>query len=185
MADAQVDVFDGLLNLEEQYYTEGYNLGVFDGSRSGRIEGRIFGLEKGFEKYLEMGRLSGKAAVWDARLISSDAGSPSGRTFGGEEDLIALHGSERLRKHVQRLQETTDAETLPTENSEEAVADFDERLKDAKAKATLISKAIERDESRTNTDRVTKVAQTDGPGRATTEMEDFVGLPAAMKTSDG
>lgn len=67
--DMEDDPFDSLLNLEEKFYDDGYQLGVADGSRAGRIEGRAFGLEKGFEKFLPMGILHGRSTVWAGRLV--------------------------------------------------------------------------------------------------------------------
>ena len=65
------DPLDALLSLEEQYYAEGYTLGLADGNRSGRAQGRALGLEKGFEKFAEMGRMNGKAALWQGRTRMS------------------------------------------------------------------------------------------------------------------
>lgn len=62
------DPLDNLLGLEDQYYQEGYDVGVTDGTQAGIIEGRLFGLEKGFEKYAAMGALHGRSAVWAGRL---------------------------------------------------------------------------------------------------------------------
>ena len=67
------DPFDNLLGLEDEYYNEGYRLGEADGQRAGHIEGRLFGLEKGFEKYLEMGKLHGRSIVWGSRLPNLEA----------------------------------------------------------------------------------------------------------------
>ena len=192
--DRDGDPFDDLLNLEDQYYTEGYNLGVADGTRAGRIEGRIFGLDKGFEKFVEMGRLGGKAGVWEARLPDSPAAECGDQDSGkleAEVKVPALIGSERLRKHVLRLTDLTDPETLAMENSEDAVSEFDDRLKDAKAKATLISKIVEEDEgepsggmgaqsSKTPT-RSLRVRKNEA-SKASGEMEDFRGLPGPKRT---
>ncbi|EME38592.1 hypothetical protein DOTSEDRAFT_98316, partial [Dothistroma septosporum NZE10] len=137
------DLFGDVLNLEDQYYQEGYDLGVADGSRSGRIEGRTFGLEKGFEKFVEMGRLHGKALVWEARLPaaqSDDTRSSDATSMGGLPPLQAPSGNARLQKHVERLAALSDPNDLSTENSEDAVSEFDDRLKDAKTKTTLISR---------------------------------------------
>lgn len=141
MADTQTDPFDSLLNLEDQYFTEGYSLGVSDGTRAGRIEGRIFGLEKGYEKALEMGRLGGKAQVWQTRL-QAPTNDQDLQTQNQTASIKPLKGSERLRKHVERLVELTEPESLETKNEEEAVNEFDERLAGAKAKTTLISKIV-------------------------------------------
>ena len=164
------DPFDSLLSLEETYYAEGLALGIADGERSGRIEGRLFGLEKGFEKFTAMGRLNGRAQVWTGRLASE---SGSG---------VELKGSERLRKHVERLAELTDPESLETKNDEAAVSEFDERVAGAKAKATLIARIVgEVDDGQTGSggaeDEVPRPASS--KTNPTGEMEDFTGLPAA------
>jgi hypothetical protein len=62
------DPFDSLLNLEEQYYKEGYEEGLKDGIESGRVEGYSLGLRKGFEKFVEAGRLQSKTIVWANRI---------------------------------------------------------------------------------------------------------------------
>jgi hypothetical protein len=163
------DLFEGVLNLEDDYYEEGYKQGVEDGSRTGRIEGRLFGLEKAFEKYLAMGQLNGRACVWAARMPSnmnigsigvdrtsttngtkSDAevrGIEADVTFTKETAaLIPLPQNARLEKHVTTLYALTEAESLSTQNNEESVSDFDDRFKRAVAKAKVIQNIIgERD----------------------------------------
>lgn len=92
MAD---DLFDSILHLEDDFYREGYALGEADGAPAGRLEGRAFGLEKGFEKYAEMGRLHGKAVIWASRLqrqrradlhmaMARSGGAEGGGGGGGE-----------------------------------------------------------------------------------------------------
>lgn len=76
MAD---DLFDGLLELEGTYYNEGHSLGVEDGRRAGLVEGRFFGLEKGFEKYAAMGQFHGRSIIWAGRLQPSPQGPPVGK----------------------------------------------------------------------------------------------------------
>lgn len=65
------DPFDGLLELEERFYSEGHSLGVDDGRQAGLVEGRFFGLEKGFEKYAAIGKMHGRSVVWAGRLRPS------------------------------------------------------------------------------------------------------------------
>jgi hypothetical protein len=144
------DPFDTLLSLEEQYHAEGLQLGISDGAQAGRIEGRVFGLQKGFEKALEMGQLHGKATVLQSRFSA------------GENET-------RLNKQISRLHELTDPKTISTVNDEEAVSDFDSRLQAAQAKMRLVSNLLGEDG---------EVAKEKGKGKATGEMEDFVGLPA-------
>ncbi|CAK1362831.1 unnamed protein product [Cercospora beticola] len=185
------DVFEDVLNLEDRYYQEGYDLGVADGAKSGRIEGRTFGLEKGFEKFLEMGKLNGRAAVWEARLSSSR--KPDDTSASSKNSVMPpLNGNERLRKHVERLAALSDPNGLSTKNDENDVSEFDDRLKDAKAKATLIARIVGEDDavprdteevqgstSRGKALRVRRNVNEDGvAGRRTGEMEDFMGLPS-------
>ncbi|MCJ1361557.1 hypothetical protein MMC16_000657 [Acarospora aff. strigata] len=169
------DPFDSVLNLEDQFYDDGYQLGVADGSRAGRIEGRVFGLEKGFEKYLAMGILHGRAAVWAGRLPNirerqatktqsprpADEPQPN---MSNLEDQSILRKSEdrqdsatektpgsslptvpdnpRLEKHVQTLYALVEAASLSTENTEDAVSDFDDRFKRGSAKAKIIERLV-------------------------------------------
>lgn len=74
--------FDNLLNLEDQYYQEGLELGIADGTKAGRIEGRLFGIEKGFEKFFVMGEMNGRASY----LLRQSHLSPSSSTAEEEEE---------------------------------------------------------------------------------------------------
>ncbi|KAF2210014.1 hypothetical protein CERZMDRAFT_113485 [Cercospora zeae-maydis SCOH1-5] len=146
-APSDLDVFENVLNLEDQYYREGYDLGVADGAKSGRIEGRTFGLEKGVEKFLEMGKLNGKAAVWEARLPSSATQDSASQSSSSTVVPPLKGGHQRLRKHVERLAALSDPKGLSTKNDEDDVSEFDDRLKDAKAKATLIARIVGEDDA--------------------------------------
>ena len=128
------DPIDTILSLEEQYYAEGHALGVKDGSKAGRTEGRLFGMQKGFEKFAAMGALAAQSAIWEARMNKSDS---------DQEDLIPdIPPNERLRKHIATLAGLTEFESLDTNNTEEAVADFDDCLKRAESKAKVISSIV-------------------------------------------
>lgn len=151
--DQTHDPFDTLLSLEDQYYNEGYELGVADGSRAGRIEGRVFGLEKGFEKFAAMGTLAGRCAVWEARLPDqmntpkgpSESSTSNDGTTQEEESALriaTLPANARLQKHLQTLSALTEAESLSTENNEDSVSDFDDRLKRAEGKVKVVEKLI-------------------------------------------
>lgn len=183
------DPFDTLLSLESQYHAEGLALGIAEGSKAGRIEGRVFGLEKSFEKFVELGQLGGRAAVWEARLppsASSDA-SASKLEVGKEESsglgVLPGSGSERLVRHVKRLVELTDRDDVSRENTEDGVQDFDDRLREARAKAVLIERLVgEGGKERANAagGQAVKRAGVKGnaaaAGSRSDEMEDFGGL---------
>lgn len=153
------NLLDSLLDLEEQFYNEGFELGTKDGAEAGYTEGSVFAVEKGFEKFVEMGRLYGKALVWAQRLESKSSKSDNipVRSAEGEstldpsicEDMPSLppHSS-RLVRNLHTLLELVDPATLDMSNEEEAVNDVDERLKGAVTKAKLIQRAMgEREDS--------------------------------------
>jgi len=193
------DPFDTLLSLESQYHAEGRALGISEGSAAGRIEGRIFGLEKAFEKFIELGRLGGRAAVWNARLPStstsssrSTSASASAAIEVGKEEseagklgVLPGSGSERLVRHVKRMVELTDRDDVSRENSEEGVQDFDDRLREAKAKAVLVERLVgeagkESGGAAGGGAAAVKRAGVKGNGVKSDEMEDFGGLPRGV-----
>lgn len=145
--------FDDLLNLEARFYEEGHNLGLQDGEKAGRIEGRIFGLEKGFEKYVEMGKLHGRCLVWNARSPAlrtkvEDTTHSTNTTTAPSTAGMAVKQSKndlnnpRLEKHLRVLYALTEPESLSTENTEDAVSDFDDRYKRAMGKIKIIERLV-------------------------------------------
>ncbi|KAH0563480.1 hypothetical protein GP486_001946 [Trichoglossum hirsutum] len=157
----QEDPFVGLLNLEDNFYREGHSEGASDGAQAGLLEGRAFGLQKGFEKYLAMGRLHGRAVVWAGRLQKHQKFLPEGTAASNGESnrqeagiahsqlsfpqhphLRDLPENPRLEKHIMTLFALTEPATLSTQNTEDSVSDFDDRLKRALAKVKIIEKLI-------------------------------------------
>lgn len=165
------DLLDSLLNLEEGFYQEGHDLGTKDGAQAGYIEGSVFAMENGFERFLEIGRLRGRALIWAGRLPAAqdqpskpttiasqpsvgkdkddiqDAGKSAGNPdfaaeAGALQVLPSLPANSRLEKHITTLLSHLDLETLSTKNDEEAVSDIDDRLKKAKSKVKIIEKVI-------------------------------------------
>lgn len=192
------DPFEDLLSLEDQFYQEGYKQGTEDGVRAGRVEGRSLGLEKGFEKFLESGRLHGRAVVWANRLPNrpslkpamspptAGSGEEVGRRRGdsshadGQESpvspsrLPSLPNNARLEKNITTLHDLVDPESLSTENTDEAVADFDERLKKAQGKARIVEKLVGEDR-KTDSSRESPGAG----GSKNSNIEDIRLLPQA------
>lgn len=77
------DLISNAFCLEESYYEEGLSLGFADGANAGRVEGRVVGVEKGFEKFVGISRIYGKTLVWGAMCLESQAaeeGPPSKMT---------------------------------------------------------------------------------------------------------
>lgn len=146
------DPFDDVLNLEDKFYSEGYTQGVADGERAGRIEGRSFGIEKGFEKFVEAGRLYGKSIVWANRLPGSSPPTQDQKRMEEEHEQrlpVLRGGGSRLEKNIVTLHALVELDTLSTENTDEAVNDFDDRVKRAQGKARVIERQIGEDSSST------------------------------------
>ena len=153
MAPQSDDPFDDLLTLEDTLYTSAHAQGTTDGARAGRIEGRIFGLEKGFEKFAALGELHGRGAVWGSRIVSSTPSTPPPTTSPpnptdphSENRQIRLptiaNPSTRLTANTSLLYHLTDPSTFDTSNNETAVADYDGRFKRAGAKAKVIERIV-------------------------------------------
>ncbi|RDH29427.1 hypothetical protein BDQ94DRAFT_162127 [Aspergillus welwitschiae] len=156
------NLLESLLDLEEEFYQEGYDLGAADGAQAGYTEGSVFAVEKGFEKFLELGRLYGKALVWSQRLADSQLSGKAesdGQNNGALEsdhkqeelslldpaickEMSSFSSSSRLAKNIEILLELVDPASLPMVNTEEAVNDVDERMKGAAVKAKLIQRAL-------------------------------------------
>ena len=130
------DPFDDVLNLEERFYQEGYQQGVADGEKAGRVEGRSFGMQTGYEKFMESGRLASRAVVMANRLPSkSDKETDSKRCT-----LPPLSDSARLEKNIRMMYALVEPDTLSTSNTDEAVQDFDDRVKRAQGKAKVVER---------------------------------------------
>jgi len=169
--DLRADPFQDLFSLEDKYFREGHALGVADGARSGRVEGRIFGLERGFDKFAAMGRLAGQAAVWEARLSKRPQAENknASESQSGEVHVPSIPSNARLQKHVQTLSALTEADSLSTQNTEDAVSDFDDRFKRAEGKTKVIQSILGESSVATDAVPTTKRPQR----KADSNMEDF------------
>ena len=164
------DPFDSILALEDEFYKEGFDLGASDGTRAGLIEGRFFGLERGFNKYTSMGKLHGRAVIWTWRYpFPGDTLVPDGQDRGaadtrrtkksltvqesnrgsvqpefeklkGGTKVTELPTNMRLGKHIRTLHALTELESLSTANDEDSVSEFNDRLNRAEGKIKIIEK---------------------------------------------
>ncbi|KAG5987807.1 hypothetical protein E4U43_004930 [Claviceps pusilla] len=137
------DPFDSVLHLEHNFYQQGYAQGLADGAQAGRTEGRQFGMRTGFEKFLESGRLASRAIIWANRMPSGQreaAGAADAAADTATCLLPPLPRNARLDKNVRMLYALVEPETLSTENSDEGVQDFDDRLKRAQGKAKIVER---------------------------------------------
>jgi hypothetical protein len=89
-----MDILSPALSLEESYYASGFALGKADGARAGLIDGRRFGLEKGFEKFANMGRIHGRAIVWGSRLLGEKQQQQQQDRDGASSEIDRLQDEE-------------------------------------------------------------------------------------------
>ncbi|KPI37593.1 uncharacterized protein AB675_4044 [Cyphellophora attinorum] len=154
MAD---DLFDDVLDIEDQFYKEGFDAGAADGTHAGLVEGKIFGIEKGYDKALELGRLHGRALVWNHRLrqghfaasgssnltetteSSAQSGTDLSNAFSA---MPALPKSARLEKNVESLLSLTSPKHVPTANDDESVEKVEDLIMKATNKAKIVSNTV-------------------------------------------
>ena len=149
------DPLDDVFNLEDQFYDEGYQQGLADGLQAGKLEGRSVGLAKGFDKFLESGRLYGKAVIWANRLPQpqpppgalalespTESGDSQMPTAIPACQLGSLPNNARLGKNIASLLALVEPDTLSTSNTDEAVDDFDDRVKRAQGKTKIIERIV-------------------------------------------
>ncbi|EWC45889.1 hypothetical protein DRE_04896 [Drechslerella stenobrocha 248] len=131
--EADVDLFDAVLNLEEDYYAIGHREGFAAGRDAGRLEGRALGIEKGFEKYLALGVIRGRTKVWHAR--SGAATAATSALPAGIEISNPRHA-----KHISLLR-TLVAEP-PIRNEEDDVEEVDDRIRRGRAKVKILENTL-------------------------------------------
>ncbi|KAL7926120.1 hypothetical protein ACQKWADRAFT_281810 [Trichoderma austrokoningii] len=138
-----LDLFDDVFTIEDRIYSKGYDQGFQDGVRAGKIEGRALGMEKGCEKFLQSGRIAGKCIIWANRLAQRpQPGSASGEKSSETCTLPPLPKNPRLEKNIRLAYALVNPDTLSTQNTDEAVEDFDDRLKKAQGKVKIIEKML-------------------------------------------
>jgi hypothetical protein len=76
------------------------------------------------------------------REEESESESTGGTAVPSSLSLPIISSNQRLKKHVETLLRLTDINTLSTQNTDEAVNEFDDRMKKALAKAKVIDKLI-------------------------------------------
>lgn len=150
MAD---DLLGDLLELEDGFYNEGFEAGVADSAYAGMLEGKVFGIEKGYDKALELGKLNGRALVWQRRqqnTAQSAPDKPPHTTSGGksvshqtlDEALQAMNGlatNSRLVKHIETLMALSDTKNVANDNSDESVSQVEDAIAKSKAKAKIVA----------------------------------------------
>ncbi|QLQ78767.1 hypothetical protein HG537_0B01160 [Torulaspora globosa] len=64
---------DYLLNLEQQFYQEGYEQGLSEKAKENYIEGKQFGLQVGFQRFVILGQIQGIVEVLKSSLVDGSS----------------------------------------------------------------------------------------------------------------
>lgn len=123
------DIFEGAISLESDSYDKGYNDGVLDGERSGIAEGKHYGIQTAFQRYLSLGILQARYDLWNNINNSSTS-------IQDEDDSQKKLGT-KVAKHLTQLKACV--EDLPLTNSDQEVEHVTKSLAKGKAKAKVIS----------------------------------------------
>ncbi|GCF00936.1 hypothetical protein ZYGM_000910 [Zygosaccharomyces mellis] len=114
MTEADLPNLDKLLDLEEEFYSEGFKQGSIENVKHNYIEGKQYGLQVGFQRYLLLGQIKGLLDV-----------------------LEVLDGDKRL--FVQKIETVRSLLSgLKMDNEATSVADYENRVTRIKNKFRTI-----------------------------------------------
>ncbi|RLV95353.1 putative ORAOV1 family protein [Spathaspora sp. JA1] len=128
MSDLNIDT-EEILNPEEESYKQGYREGQQQSTNEQYVEGKQFGLQTGFQRFLIVGYIQGLVDQWKKRL-------------GQYEGNVTA-----LESHLRQLEDLISG--IPDGNSDTEVAEYESRLTKARNKVRVIS-TLTKDNSNIN-----------------------------------
>lgn len=105
---------DGALDLEEDYYKKGYAEGHERSAKEQFLEGKAYGLQTGFQRFLIVGYLKGLLEKWQK-----------------------LPADEKLQAHLRQLDELLSS--IPLTNGDSEVEQYEKAVFKARNKARLVA----------------------------------------------
>lgn len=124
---------DLLLNLEEQYYKEGFKEGTEESTRKQYIEGKEYGYQTGFQRFLVVGYIRGLIVYWENNLESYDA-------------------SKSIANHITSLKQIV--QEIPFSNKDADVGQYDKLVNKARNKVRIIASLCKEQSKVNNLDAV-------------------------------
>lgn len=109
MADITLD---GVLDLEEKYYEEGYTEGQEKSVKDNHLEGKAYGLQTGFQRFLVVGYIQGLIEIWS------------------KDD------SKAVQNHLKQLKELVS--DIPTTNGDKEVELYEQAIGKARNKVRVL-----------------------------------------------
>lgn len=104
---------DGALELEEEYYKLGFSEGHEQAVRDQILDGKAYGLQTGFQRFLAVGYLQGMVEIWEKTANAS------------------------VQLHVGQLKQLLGS--IPTANNDADVEAYEQALGKARNKARVIA----------------------------------------------
>lgn len=121
------DILDLSLSLEQEFSQKGYAEGLKDGKQAGLSEGKHYGIQTAFQRYMAVGILQARCDLWQNSIANpKDDGS-------GEKPIK----SEKIEKHLAQLKSCV--QDVPMTNSDSDVEVVTKGMAKAKAKAKVIA----------------------------------------------
>lgn len=118
------DEIDKVLDLEQQYYQEGYEEGQREATHHQFIEGKEYGYQTGFQRFIIIGYMRGVAEIWR------------------KEDGKTIEKS--MESHLNQLDRLLD---VPMTNGDSEVAVYEKNVAKARNKLRVIA-TIRKDQAR-------------------------------------
>lgn len=105
---------DGALDLEENYYNEGFSEGHERSAKEQYLEGKAYGLQTGFQRFLIVGYIRGLLEEWNK-----------------------LPADNKISSHLSQLKDLI--EDIPLSNGDEEVAQYEKVVSKARNKIRVIA----------------------------------------------
>ncbi|ODV85502.1 hypothetical protein CANARDRAFT_23035 [[Candida] arabinofermentans NRRL YB-2248] len=147
--------FDSVLNLEDQYYNEGFNEGQLEGSMKQFHEGKELGIQTGYQRLLIIGQLRTLVNYWIEkidRLIESNTMGTESSSSDLSVSVVSVsvkkpkRDNHKVKKTLDGLKMLLDSlydnDKINLTNSDEDVQTYETILKKARAKVRSLSTVL-------------------------------------------
>ncbi|EGV61697.1 hypothetical protein PSN45_000384 [Yamadazyma tenuis] len=126
---------DSLLNLEEQYYKEGYREGQEESTKAQYLEGKEYGFQTGFQRFLVIGYIRGLVDFWENQVETYDA-------------------SKSIKTHITQIRAIM--EKVPLSNKDADVGEYEKVVNKARNKVRIIASLCKEQKKVSNIDQIIK-----------------------------
>ncbi|ABN65012.2 predicted protein [Scheffersomyces stipitis CBS 6054] len=118
--DISIDT-DEVLNVEEEYYQKGFREGQEQSTRQQEMEGKEYGYQTGFQRFLIVGYIDGLVEHWSRNIQTYEA-------------------SASVANHLKQLEALI--KDIPITNGDEEVAHYEKSVAKARNKLRVIATLV-------------------------------------------